>query len=156
MITFLLALCVTVAQLAPSAPEQLIVDAVNDQRAMVGLPALEVIPGLQASSHVKNRMMISHGFFSHVTPWGEWPNGLVRRAGVPLPFPDEGNRVEALYWGHPNPLRAVSAVLDSPAHRRLLLDPQAGGIGVSFRRLAETDRRTGRLVIHVVPWDGGV
>jgi len=147
-----LLLALTVPQVEPSRPEQRIVSQINRVRTEQGLQPLTVDPLLQVTSHVKAHKIIRTGCYAHQIG-GEWPNGLLRRFGVPLPsqWPSDSNRVEALYLGSPRVSRQVEAFLESPSHRALLLSPQARQVGVSVRRFWLNGHRTGLVVVHITP-----
>ena len=152
MLSLLLALLLILPVTEPSRPERRIVNQVNQAREQAGLAPLTVDPLLQVTAHVKARKMFRTGCYLHQIG-GEWPNGLLRRFGVPLPswWPSDRNWVEAFYLGPGQMSRPVPALLASPSHRALILWPQARQVGVSVRRWLIDGWRQGLVVVHVTP-----
>ncbi len=76
--------------------------------------------------------MVRHRYFSHVAPDGRTMTARLRDAG----YIREGRRWavgETLAWGtfgRATPRRTVQNWMDSPPHRRVLLDPRYRDVGV--------------------------
>jgi hypothetical protein len=67
--------------------------------------------------------MARRGYFDHINPDGHGANYLVRRAGYILPsnYPGDGNNLESIAAGQPNPSEAWSDWMGSSDHKRHLL-----------------------------------
>jgi uncharacterized protein YkwD len=76
--------------------------------------------------------MVARKYFSHEGPGGDTLATRVRRTSYPATHP--GVPVgEALAWGSPaSPRMLMRALMHSPPHRRLLLDPHARDIGLGL------------------------
>ncbi|MGH2968187.1 MAG: CAP domain-containing protein, partial [Solirubrobacteraceae bacterium] len=114
-----------------------------------GLPEIGARPELELAAQRHARDMVRRRYFSHVTPGGRTMTARLRTAGY------VGDTVswaagEVLAWGsgkRSTPAAAVAAWMDSPAHRRVLLDRRYRDVGIgvalgtpvgSFRRPAAT------------------
>lgn len=82
-------------------------------------------PTLARVARAKALDMASRRYFSHVTPDGEGPNRLVRRAGYELPplysSRKKSNNVEAIAAGYENAAEAWKSWVDSRKHRPQVL-----------------------------------
>lgn len=137
--------------------------AVNQGRTDEGRPALDWSADLAAVAQAHSADMAARGYFDHVSPDGASPQDRARSAGIACETPMGGGRTrigvsENLYqttryarirtrgtgpmaertveWFTLDEVtaRTVEGWLDSPGHRRNLLDPASTrhGIGVAL------------------------
>jgi uncharacterized protein YkwD len=109
-----------------------LVKRVNAVRVAHGLVPLRESPALQQAALVHSRAMLKHGVFAHESPDGTSFSRRVRRF-----YPNAGftswRAAENLLSSNQalRPGRAVGAWLDSPPHRRTLLDPTLRDVGIA-------------------------
>ena len=113
--------------------EDAVVAQVNAVRQARGLRALAIRRPLvtAATRHAVN--MVQHGYFSH-----SWSNGAAYSRWITRYWPGSGDYRswsvgENLFWRHPDPSAAqvVNAWMNSPPHRRNLLQRDWRAIGVA-------------------------
>jgi len=144
---FVVLACVA-APLATGAPhatsqrqtslEQGILREVNRVRATHGLRALRLSRPLQAAASFQTRSLLTQGVFDHdTTASGTFDNRL--RRFYPIGSAHSWSVGENLLWSGAgiDALAAVKLWLSSPAHRRVMLEPQwseagIGAFGASF------------------------
>lgn len=125
---------VAAALLAPS-PQAQTLQLLNAARATQGAPALRPDPRLARSARAHSRDMVARHYFDHVSPRGAGLRERVARTGWTRGR--NGWRLaENLGWGSGSlatPSAIVAAWLDSPDHRRILLDRRlrVDGIGIA-------------------------
>ena len=108
-----------------------IVARVNAIRVAHGLRRVTIAPGLVAAARLHTRQMAETGRFEHESPDGTPFWQRVRHFYGKVGF--RGWTVgETLVWQSPAATAAgvVTAWLDSPPHRRILLDPRWHEVGV--------------------------
>lgn len=123
----------------PSAPaldgsgrealERQMVTLVNDYRAAMGLPRLKVDPVLTGSARRHSQDMRDSRYFGHRSPVKGELSQRLRDAGVPPALVLENIAMSvSIPWAH-------DRLVDSPSHRRNLLDPRVThiGVGVALR-----------------------
>lgn len=97
-------------------------------------------PILARVARAKALDMAARGYFSHVTPNGDGPNRLVRRAGYKLPSlyhsGKKANNVEVIAAGYETAAEAWQSWVDSRKHRPLVL-------GLSAFHQAQSDYGVG-------------
>jgi uncharacterized protein YkwD len=116
----------TVATLVPTV--ETTVCLINEQRALAGVAPLTLDLGLTAVAFGYARDMVAEQFYGHVAPDGEI---LADRLSVIGYHPYAAG--ENIYWGMSDlgsPAEAIQGWLGSPEHRRNMLDPLYGRIGV--------------------------
>ena len=104
----------------------------NVERTKRGLQSLRMRPRLQAGADRYSRAMARGNFFAHVTPYGQTMLQRIRATGY-VPRHRAWVLGENLGWGTysmARPSGIVRAWMDSPPHRRNILDPQFREIGV--------------------------
>ena len=107
---------------------------INAVRAAHGAPALRPDRRLARAARAHSRDMVARGYFEHVTPGGTDLRRRVARTGWTR-HRRTWRLAENLAWGS-GPLAAPAAIVDawlnSPAHRRILLQRRlrVAGIGV--------------------------
>jgi uncharacterized protein YkwD len=122
---------------APAARGQAvdaIVCVLNEERARRDLPRLRLQPQLAraATGHVRD--MVRRRYFSHTTPGGATMVDRLRGSGY-IRAARPWLVGEALAWGAGNrstPAAIVAAWLDSPPHRRLVLDARYRELGIGL------------------------
>lgn len=103
-----------------------VLDSINQERAVRGLPALTINSDLTSAANLKSKDMVNRDYFEHfafgMTPWD-----FVRNAGYNYLYAGENlamdfNTSEGM----------VSAWMNSPAHRENILNPdfRDAGIGI--------------------------
>jgi uncharacterized protein YkwD len=98
----------------------------NDQRAARGLRPLTFDAKLAQAATSHSADMLRRGYFAHNGPQGKWDVRIrryVKRAMVG----------EILSFGagrHATPRGMVAAWMQSPAHRRVILTPELGRVGL--------------------------
>lgn len=99
---------------------------VNAERTKAGCEPLEVNALLHRAADGHSTDMAQRGYFSHTAPDGESPWERVKGAGYAKPASENIAR------GYDSAAAVVEAWMDSPAHRRNILDcgSRAVGIGV--------------------------
>jgi uncharacterized protein YkwD len=108
---------------------------VNRVRTAHGLVALRADPRLGRAARDHSRDMVARGYFAHRSPSGAGLVARVARTGW-LRGRRRWHLAENLAWGTgalARPEAVVAAWMDSPAHRRHLLDRRlrVAGIGVA-------------------------
>jgi uncharacterized protein YkwD len=99
---------------------------VNDVRRRAGLPPLAPNPLLDRVSQEHAEDMLAHSYFGHRTPEGLGPSDRARADGY---GPGIGeNIVEQRFSAE----EALEAWLNSPGHRRNILDPGCRELGVGL------------------------
>ncbi len=114
-----------------STLEQAILREVNRVRADRGLRPLVVSRGLQAAAAFQSRALLAQGMFDHDSGAGGTFGERLRRF-YPVGNAHAWSVGENLLWGADgiDAATAVKLWLDSPAHRRIMLDPSWREVGV--------------------------
>ena len=97
---------------------------VNAERAAAGCPAVTADEGLAAVARAHSADMRDRGYFSHVDPEGRDPFARARAAGV------GSARAENIARGQADAAAVMAAWMDSPGHRRNVLDCGLRTLGV--------------------------
>lgn len=108
-----------------------VVAELNDVRRAHGLRPLRISSRLTRAANAHARSMEARGFFAHSTPRGETFGQRIRRFYAPTASARWGAG-ENLLWASPD-IEAAAAVqlwLESPPHRRNLLDRGWTEIGI--------------------------
>lgn len=112
-------------QLAVDAEaEQRMLQLVNAERGKVGAKPLVVDPTIIAVARAHSRDMWERGYFAHVNPDGEDPFDRMKEGGVE--FTTAGENLALA----PTTELAHQGLMDSPGHRRNILDPNFGRVGI--------------------------
>lgn len=119
----------------------------NEKRSEHGVPPLCWSEELARAATDHSEDMMERGFYAHDTPEGITPSERTAAAGYPSSFVTENIHRTYLSVGFDANVRdlrkTVRDWMESPGHRRNLLDPRLEevGIGVAYGRFAyETDR----------------
>ncbi len=109
-----------------------LIDEVREER---GRAALHHDDRLGAAARAHAADMVAHGYFAHVTPTGSDPTDRLRRVGWPPAGTGwwAGEILALGSGGASTPRHLVSAWLNSPPHRSILLsrEPTLIGLGVA-------------------------
>ena len=112
--------------------EREIVSLINRERSQRGIGTLMWDERLQSIARGHSRDMAEKDYFSHTNKSGLDYRARALAAGYRCPNPKWQGVAENLYFGtvsHQTPAAAVTNWLDSPLHKRAMLDP-------SFRKAA--------------------
>jgi uncharacterized protein YkwD len=108
---------------------------INRERTSRGLRALRHDDQLRKASQSYSRQMVRHGFFDHVSPGGSTPRSRITRSTTYLRGAGTWSIGENLYWGAgegATPQQSVEGWMNSPGHRRNMLDPRFRDIGIGI------------------------
>lgn len=106
--------------------EKQIFDLVNQERAKIGVAALVWDESRAAVGRGHSQDMFSRGYFSHYSPEGKDIGDRLEAAGITYSFAGENLALA------PSIIRAHEGLMNSPGHKRNILDPafKHAGIGV--------------------------
>lgn len=108
------------------AAEIKMLDLVNEERAKVGAPALVMDQTLVQIARDHSMDMWQRGYFSHVNPDGEDPFARMREGGAK--FLRAGENIALA----PNVEVAHRGLMNSPGHKRNILDPNFRRVGIGI------------------------
>ena len=112
---------------AASTVQQQIVTLVNQERAKVGLPALQMDALLNKVATEKARDMDVNNYFSHTSPTYGSPFDMMRSFGVKYSYAGEN-----IASGQPTAARVMSDWMNSPGHRANIVNKNFTKIGVGY------------------------
>jgi len=128
--------CAATDVAAPAAPAATVGRAirclVNGQRVDHGLKPLRPSRQLRLAAESHGADMVSHRFFAHVSPFAGAVTDRARRSGYITPR-DDYVLGEDIAWGEgelSTPAAIVTAWMNSPAHRAVILDREFVDMGV--------------------------
>jgi uncharacterized protein YkwD len=128
--------CAATTVAAGQAPAATVARAVrclvNDQRAAYGLAPLRPSRELRLAAEAHGADMVSHRFFAHVSPFAGAVTDRARRAGY-LSRTHDWSLGEDIAWGEGSlstPQAIVTAWMNSPGHRAVILDRDFRDVGV--------------------------
>jgi uncharacterized protein YkwD len=104
---------------------------VNAQRAAHGLAPLRPSPQLRVAAESHGADMVAHRFFAHVSPFAGAVTDRARHAGYVRS--DDYALGEDIAWGEgelSSPQSIVTAWMNSPGHRAVILDRDFRDVGV--------------------------
>jgi uncharacterized protein YkwD len=119
--------------------EDRVFEAINQERGRQGLPPLQRAGDLSAVARKHSRDMMARNYFAHQSPEGDDLRGRFARSGIGHWRVIAENI--AYNSGYSDPVSvAVEGWMQSPGHRRNILDPrlQESGIGVAVDRTGRT------------------
>ena len=121
--------------------ERAIVLLINQERDQRGIREMSWDPKLQAIARAHSRDMSDKGYFDHTNKSGLDYRSRAVAAGYRCPNPKWQGVAENLFFGtrgYQSPQAAVNSWLDSPLHKRAMLDPtfSKAAIGVHEGYLA--------------------
>ena len=105
---------------------------VNDQRIAHGLSPLRPSRTLRVAAESHGSDMVAHRFFAHVSPFAGAITDRARRSGYIRPV-DDFELGEDIAWGEgvlSTPAAIVTAWMNSPPHRAVILDGDFHDVGV--------------------------
>jgi uncharacterized protein YkwD len=112
---------------------------INRVRVANGLRRVRRSPMLGAAARAHSEDMVQRKYFGHAGPRGDTLDDRVRRSGYAAAHPRYAAG-EALAWGSfSSPEILVRALLQSPEHRRILLDRRAREVGLGLTLGAPRD-----------------
>jgi uncharacterized protein YkwD len=137
------AACSAAAATLGSVPGPIVEEAiaclVNVERAAVSLAPVVRSDALEVAAQRHAYDMVTRRYFAHVSPTGGTVDKRARRAGyLSAPCWVLG---EDLGWAPPSVASAqavVSAWMESPTHRAVILDPEFGEMGIGLAGRAPT------------------
>ncbi|MEK3882867.1 CAP domain-containing protein [Paenibacillus sp. PL2-23] len=112
---------------AASALQQEIVTLVNQERAKVGLPGLQMDELLNKVAMEKARDMDVNNYFSHTSPTYGSPFDMMKAFGVKYNYAGEN-----IASGQPTAARVMSDWMNSPGHRANIVNANFTKIGVGY------------------------
>jgi len=104
--------------------EEKMLSLVNHERTERGLKALVADSAIRDVARAHSRDMFQRGYFSHYSPEGEDAGSRLTNAGVAFIIAGE-NLAYA-----PDVIRAHDGLMDSSGHRRNILTPEFGRVGI--------------------------
>lgn len=104
-----------------------VVTLVNQERAKVGLKALQVDSLLNKVATEKARDMNVNHYFSHTSPTYGSPFDMMRSFGVKYSYAGEN-----IASGQPTPARVMQDWMNSPGHKANILNGNFTKIGVGY------------------------
>jgi len=108
-----------------SPTEQSVFDNINLARQRLGLPMVELDESLIELARNRSRDMATRGYFAHVTPEGTTAFNMLDELGIYSPYAGE-----CLARTNESPEVVFEAFMESPSHRKVLLNPHYSKIGV--------------------------
>ncbi len=106
--------------------EKKMLSLVNMERAKVGAPALVMDSTLVKVARAHSKDMWERGYFSHINPDGEDPFARMREGGAE--FLKAGENIALA----PNVDVAHTGLMNSPGHKRNILDPDFRKVGIGI------------------------
>src|SRR3954447_13667871 len=128
----MLAALLSLALVAPNDPAADTLALVNQARAARGIPALRADPRLARAARGHSRDMVAQLYFEHSSPTRGGLRARVRRTGWMRSRP-VWRLGEDLAWGTNDlstPAAVVTAWLQSPPHRRIMLARAFAVVGI--------------------------
>ncbi|WP_241655943.1 SafA/ExsA family spore coat assembly protein [Halobacillus litoralis] len=107
--------------------ERQVIDLTNQERANNGLSALKANWQLSRVARYKSRDMANKGYFSHNSPTYGSPFDMMRDFNVHY-----RKAAENIAAGQRTPEEVVNGWMNSPGHRKNILDPDLRQIGVGY------------------------
>nr|WP_237417176.1 SafA/ExsA family spore coat assembly protein [Halobacillus litoralis] len=107
--------------------ESQVIDLTNQERAKNGLPALKANWQLSRVARYKSRDMANKTYFSHTSPTYGSPFDMMRDFNISY-----NRAAENIAAGQRTPQEVVNGWMNSPGHRKNILDPNLRQIGVGY------------------------
>jgi uncharacterized protein YkwD len=124
----------TARSLKPSEAQARLLELVNRDRRVAGLPPVELEPALSAVALGHSVDMMTNDFVAHVSPTHGGTVDRLKRAGVPMP------RRLLENVGAGSSIDDVQAsLMRSPGHRAAILDPRVTKVGIGVAISAQED-----------------
>ncbi len=109
------------------SPSEQLFAYINEARAQFGLSPLNHISQLSTAAQQHTDDMARFGYTAHQGYDGSYPAERLLWAGY-----QAGYAGEATAWGFEYPYQAVEFWVNSPPHRRIILNPYATDVGVGY------------------------
>lgn len=106
------------------ASERIMFDLVNQERVKVGVKPLVWDENLTHVGRTHSQDMFERGYFSHYSPEGEDVGDRLGQVGIDYSLAGENLALA------PNVNRAHTGLMNSPGHRRNILDPAFTKVGI--------------------------
>jgi len=100
---------------------------VNQERANVGLPPLELINQISEVARIKGRDLRDRNYFSHQSPIYGSPFDMLEAFGIRYSYAGEN-----IAKGQRTPKAVMNGWMDSPGHKENILNSNYKEIGVGF------------------------
>lgn len=110
-----------------SSFEQQVVDLTNAERKKAGLAPLRLNAELSRVARLKSQDMRDRNYFSHTSPTYGSPFDMMERFGIK--YTAAGENIAA---GYITAKDVVNGWMNSPGHRRNILNPQFNQLGVGY------------------------
>jgi len=110
-----------------TAQEQEMLKLVNEARAQNNVPALQIDMELTNVARIKAQDMIDNNYFSHNSPKYGSPFDMMKSFGIS--YVQAGENIA----GNQNVQKAHEALMNSPGHRKNILNPDYTHIGIGIR-----------------------
>jgi uncharacterized protein YkwD len=128
------------AEAAPSVSlvgaETFLLNAINEQRAAVGLKPVEVDAATVQLARDRSTDMATRNYFSHTTPDGEKFLGMLTQRGVSYKYAGE-ILARNNYPDAQAPGTAMTTYLNSAPHKAILMDGRYDRVGVGYAKSDE-------------------
>ena len=110
-----------------STPAEQLLLYINEARRQFDLAPLNLVPELSSAAQEHTIDMARFGYTGHTGADGSAPAERLLQVGYP-----RGYAGEATAWGFEYPHQAVEFWVNSPAHRRIILNANATDVGVGY------------------------
>ncbi|QGU96783.1 serine protease [Clostridium bovifaecis] len=111
-----------------STAEQQMIKLVNEARSQNNLPALKVDTSLSSVARTKSQDMIDNNYFSHNSPKYGSPFDMMKSFGIK--YIQAGENIA----GNQSVANAHNSLMNSPGHRKNILNPEFTHIGIGIRQ----------------------
>ncbi len=157
------ALCAAGATAAPERAEhhagiaRHLVESINAVRAEHGLAAVQPAPSLRLAALAHTRVQVERGAFTHDSPDGSSFSDRIKRFYGQRGF-SRWSVGENLLYGpvSMSPDDALRVWLESPAHRKILLEPSWRDIGIVALAVQQAPGEFGGHDVVVITSDFGI
>jgi uncharacterized YkwD family protein len=106
---------------------QQVIDLTNAERKKNGLPALKPHAELSNVARIKSEDMVNKNYFSHTSPTYGSPFEMMENFGI-----EYSTAAENIAAGQNSPQEVVQAWMESPGHRKNIMNKQVTHIGVGY------------------------
>jgi len=145
MICILIVGCLWANLILPCMSQELL-DGVNEARLEQDLPALEIYQPLVTLATERSQDMATRGYFSHITLEGKTVFDMLDARQIPSPYAGE----ILARTGVGSAEGVISAFMESPCHRKVILNQHYSHIGIGEAMDSE-----GRQYIVIIFIGGG-
>lgn len=114
----------------------------NDKRADNKSPLLNLSDSLESAAQLKAQDMASRNYWSHVTPDGKQPWYFIEQAGYGY-----STAAENLAYGFNSSGETVSGWMNSPEHRKAMLDANMREVGFGIANVANYQNKGPETIV---------